>query len=191
MASKVDKRKAILESALKNFSKNGFYKAKIYDIAKDAGVGKGTVYEYFESKKSLFENLIKEGTHQYIEEALVILQSNNDFHDKIREFSKFHWKYMCKHSFLIRIMQSEINMPNDLCSNIHDSRIKALNLFKTITKEAIDNGQIRSDVDADMVCMILNGSIAQYFIKKIMVDDNELSEEELDKFLDILINGIG
>ena len=49
-----DKRLRIIKGAIKVFSQQGFYKAKIEEIAEQAGVGKGTVYEYFASKEELF-----------------------------------------------------------------------------------------------------------------------------------------
>ncbi|QGP91749.1 Fatty acid metabolism regulator protein [Neomoorella glycerini] len=53
-----DKRQQILAAATKIFAARGFYQAKIADIAAAAGVGKGTVYEYFRSKKDLFQQLL-------------------------------------------------------------------------------------------------------------------------------------
>ncbi len=50
-----DKRQQILEAATKVFARLGLEKGRIEDIAEEAGVGKGTVYEYFRSKEELFE----------------------------------------------------------------------------------------------------------------------------------------
>lgn len=48
------KRKKILDVAFKLFSEKGYESTKISDIAVEAGIGKATVYEYFESKDALF-----------------------------------------------------------------------------------------------------------------------------------------
>ena len=48
------KREAILKAAQKVFSRKGFNNARIDDVAREAGIGKGTVYEYFASKDDLF-----------------------------------------------------------------------------------------------------------------------------------------
>lgn len=52
--SRSQRRKALLEAAAAVFSRKGFANARISDIAVEAGVGKGTVYEYFDSKEELF-----------------------------------------------------------------------------------------------------------------------------------------
>ena len=49
-----NKTQAILAAAQRIFIRYGFGQARIEDIAQEAGVGKGTVYEYFPSKKAIF-----------------------------------------------------------------------------------------------------------------------------------------
>jgi AcrR family transcriptional regulator len=49
-----DKKTRIIESAAKVFAKKGFFGTVIQDIATEAGIGKGTVYQYFKSKDDLF-----------------------------------------------------------------------------------------------------------------------------------------
>lgn len=53
------KRELILETALSLFVQNGYQDTKIIDIANAAGIGKGTVYEYFSSKEELFAELLQ------------------------------------------------------------------------------------------------------------------------------------
>lgn len=55
--SKADKRKVILEASLKVFAENGFHSAPTSQIAKEANVGIGTLYRYFENKDALIEAL--------------------------------------------------------------------------------------------------------------------------------------
>ena len=52
------KRDQILNAARMVFSRGGLEKGKMADIAKEAGVGKGTVYEYFQSKEKLFNAIV-------------------------------------------------------------------------------------------------------------------------------------
>lgn len=50
-----ERRSDILKSAAGVFSKDGYHKAKMEDISKAAGIGKGTIYLYFESKRQLLK----------------------------------------------------------------------------------------------------------------------------------------
>ena len=53
------RREAILAAALDEFSSRGFEAARLDDVAKRAGVAKGTIYLYFRDKESLFQELIR------------------------------------------------------------------------------------------------------------------------------------
>src|SRR5271169_2956389 len=53
------RREAILEAALDEFSARGFASARLEDVAKRAGIAKGTIYLYFADKESLFQELIR------------------------------------------------------------------------------------------------------------------------------------
>lgn len=62
MARTVDKdakKRGIIEAAAVVFARDGFANAKMADIADEAGIGKGTVYEYFPSKEELFLELCR------------------------------------------------------------------------------------------------------------------------------------
>src|SRR5437588_6021493 len=54
-----DKRDAILAAALDEFSAAGFAAARLEDVARRAGVAKGTIYLYFRDKEALFQELIR------------------------------------------------------------------------------------------------------------------------------------
>ena len=67
--NKKDKHDRIIQAGLKVFARDGYSKAKIIDIAESAGIGKGTVYEYFSSKKELFLNVFS-----YVKELILSKQ---------------------------------------------------------------------------------------------------------------------
>src|SRR2546421_12562691 len=54
----------ILEAARKVFAKKGFHEATVDDIAEAAGVAKGTVYLYYESKRDVYFAALKFGIGQ-------------------------------------------------------------------------------------------------------------------------------
>lgn len=62
---KEEKKRAILRAARKVFAQKGFASTKMEDIAKEAGIGKGTVYEYFRSKDDIFLALFEESKAEF------------------------------------------------------------------------------------------------------------------------------
>ncbi|MFN3385331.1 MAG: TetR/AcrR family transcriptional regulator [Candidatus Thermochlorobacter sp.] len=59
------KRQLLLHAAIAVFSQKGFHETKMQDIADEAGVGKGTLYEYFETKEDLFFAVYESWIHEY------------------------------------------------------------------------------------------------------------------------------
>ncbi|MDO4553199.1 MAG: helix-turn-helix domain-containing protein, partial [Bacillota bacterium] len=59
-SSRSDKRERILKAALGLVLERGLDETRVIDIARAAGVGKGTVYEYFPSKEALYLELFQE-----------------------------------------------------------------------------------------------------------------------------------
>jgi len=51
--NKIRTKKCILDTAVKLFSKNGFEQTSIEELAREAGIGKGTVYSYFQTKRDI------------------------------------------------------------------------------------------------------------------------------------------
>lgn len=58
-ARSASRREAILAAALEEFSANGFAAARLDDVARRAGVAKGTIYLYFKDKEALFQDIIR------------------------------------------------------------------------------------------------------------------------------------
>ena len=54
IVDKDKKRREILQAAMQVFAQDGYHRAKMETVAEEAGIGKGTVYEYFKSKADLF-----------------------------------------------------------------------------------------------------------------------------------------
>src|ERR1700730_5854518 len=58
-AHEADKRQSILDAALDEFAARGFADTRLDDVARRAGVAKGTIYLYFRDKENLFQDLVR------------------------------------------------------------------------------------------------------------------------------------
>ncbi len=78
-----EKKHKIIQAAIKNFSMKGLEKATISSIAREAGIGKGTVYQYFASKEEIFSQII----YVFFEEMFAnwnqLIASNISPHKKV------------------------------------------------------------------------------------------------------------
>ena len=79
----MDKKELIINAAVKVFAERGLEKGKIADIAQEAGIGKGTVYEYFRSKDDIFKAIEKMFFSGTLEQMQSIAQSQESPTEKI------------------------------------------------------------------------------------------------------------
>ncbi|MFO7942067.1 MAG: helix-turn-helix domain-containing protein [Bacillota bacterium] len=73
----------ILEAAVRVLAVKGFEATKVEEIAREAGVGKGTVYEYFDSKEQLFEEAVKQATLMYAEMIVSALDAGDTLEESL------------------------------------------------------------------------------------------------------------
>lgn len=83
------RRQALLDAALDEFFDRGFTAARTHDIAKRAGLSKGTLYLYFDSKETLFSELIKSLTSPNIVRIEEIAATSPSALDAIDRFTGF------------------------------------------------------------------------------------------------------
>jgi AcrR family transcriptional regulator len=80
-----EKRELISQTALKLFAKNGYHSTTINMIAKEAGISKGLLYNYYESKESLLEKIFSD----YLSMMSKLINPNNDNEITNEEMSGF------------------------------------------------------------------------------------------------------
>ena len=86
--NKKDKHVRIIQAGLKVFARDGYSNAKIIDIAESAGIGKGTVYEYFSSKKELFLNVFSYVKELILSEHWKVLDEGLNPLDALKKIAK-------------------------------------------------------------------------------------------------------
>lgn len=73
----------IVEAAIAVFSRLGFHKARMDDIAREAGVSKGTLYWYFESKDAIKEALLQHLFEQEVQEVTTVLAAEGSVSERL------------------------------------------------------------------------------------------------------------
>ena len=73
-----ERPRQIIEAALEVFSEHGLAAARLEDIAKLAGVSKGTIYLYFPNKEALFSEMVREMVGESITSAQIRIASGTD-----------------------------------------------------------------------------------------------------------------
>lgn len=139
-----NKREIILRAALAVFAREGFHNAKMDDIAREAGVGKGTIYGYFVSKKELFLNTIKYIASRYLQELEALAAEECGSLQKLQQVIWMTFRFAEENREAQKML---LNNRADIIQELHewfcDFNTELLELLVKIIKEGQHQGQIR------------------------------------------------
>ncbi len=184
-----DKRRQILLAALDVFNKDGFYKAKVSDIAKTANVGKGTIYEYFDSKDNLFDELIKYCIEERTEKSQQMIKKEETVIRKLKTYINLEIESINYYGNLINvILQGGAKFSDRLKANIMEYGKSKTNQLEEIFKEGISQ-KIFRDVNINTVSLLFIGGVTQMIMEGAQYT-KEIEELDIKIFLDVFLNGI-
>jgi AcrR family transcriptional regulator len=89
------KRRQIVEGARQIFLARGFDAASMSDIARAAGVSKGTLYVYFENKEQLFQAIVHEECQVHAEAAFDLDHANHDVEAVLARLGSAYLRFLC------------------------------------------------------------------------------------------------
>ena len=190
MATKEEKRIEILKAAARIFSANGFEKAKVEDIAKVAGIGKGTVYEYFDSKKSLFKQMISFGLDQYRLSIKEIIEENLHIRARLVELAKYSAKYFNQHIDMIQMATQCNLLSNEMKQWLIEERLAVFELIEQMIDEGIKKGELRQNLNVELASFVIIGSIGEHFTKRVFFDGLNIEEVDFDEMVDVILDGL-
>lgn len=134
-------------AALDLFVERGFSATRLDDVAKRAGVSKGTLYLYFDSKDDLFKAVIREGIVSRIAEAEERIRNyQGSSAAMIRELVHDWWDQIgaTRLGGIAKLMMSEAGNFPELAKFYHDEVVvRGMALFATAIQRGINSGEFR------------------------------------------------
>lgn len=193
MTAEKSKRELILDAAAAVFAKHGFHDAKMEEIAVEAGVGKGTIYEYFSSKQQLFQELFAQGMQSFLGQLNEEIAACPGAVNKLKKIAQQHCHYMLNSRDLTRVtMDGHGQLSEEFRRWICENQAAKTQLIKQIIEEGIASGEFRADLDSLTGAILFTGAMGSIF--HITVFDNQLEEAALLKqgadITDLIFKGL-
>jgi TetR/AcrR family fatty acid metabolism transcriptional regulator len=140
------RKSELLSAARAVFARRGFHEATIDDIAHEAGVAKGTVYLYFESKQQIYLEALRFGIESLNAEMNAKAQSAGGCADKLRQLVAAKIEFFDKHRDFFQIFHSEFGHAGTdaagltLCKDLYFEQAKVI---ERVLQEGIQEGSVR------------------------------------------------
>ena len=147
-AKKRKTRKAIIAAAVTLFAEKGYEKTSIEQLARQAGIGKSTVYTYFASKSEIFLAFCEDELEFVTKELSRQCNKSSSLLDQLLTLFMGEYRFVTKNKDFGRILLREMIFPRELTvekSNELDNRY--LELLTSMFKESQKKGELRCDVE--------------------------------------------
>jgi AcrR family transcriptional regulator len=177
-AAAADRRRQILDAAVRVFARQGFHTCRVSDIADEAGVAYGLVYHYFPSKEAVLDTLFLERWNVLLEAIADVDNRRGAARDKLTAVAGFIIDSYRHDPELMKVIIVEVTRAANSFGARHIDKIReAFESIAEIVRDAQRVGAFRDDVDADFAAMTFYGAIEQVLTGWIF---GVLSQEEAD-----------
>jgi AcrR family transcriptional regulator len=187
----------ILDAALATFCESGFARAKIEEVARLAGVSKGTVYCYFDSKEALFREMVRGKVVASLAEAEEFVRSYEGSARSLlvelirRMYFRMRREQMMQ---LARVVQGELPHFPELARFYFDEVIlRARRLVAQVLERGVLSGEFRPGADGfaarGLSSLLVHTAQVQCFFQRF--DPQALTEEQaVEGLVDLYLHGV-
>ena len=189
-ASAPDKRRLILDAAVKVFARQGFNQCRVADIADEAGVAYGLVYHYFRSKDAVLDTLFLERWNVMVEVIGQVDEQEIAASEKLRAVAGFIVDSYRHDPELMKVIIVEVTRAANSFGRTHLPEIRrAYDGIAVIVQGGMRTGEFRDAVTPLFAAMAFYGAIEQVLTGWIFADD-PIGAVEFDEAKDLIVETI-
>jgi TetR/AcrR family fatty acid metabolism transcriptional regulator len=160
--SKVDRRRQILDAAIRVFAQRGFTQCRVSDIAEEAGVAYGLVYHYFGSKDAVLDTLFLERWDVMVELIGDIDRQQIPAREKLYAIASFIVDSYRHDPDLMKVIIVEVTRAANSFGQTHlDVIRKAYARIGDIVASGQADGEFRTDITPQFAALAFYGAIEQ------------------------------
>lgn len=179
---KPEKYEHIINQASLLFAHNDFHNVCMEDVAAAAKVGKGTLYNYFNSKDDLYYSIL----HYQLEKLLVVLENayngRYDFLRNMKSLILHLSSFMASHPYFHQIwIREENSLERNGNLLILKLKKRVFNLIKKVLLQGVDDKLLNNDLNADFTVQVVYS----------IINNSKYNKEQIDMLFPILMKGIG
>ncbi|MDB4952294.1 MAG: TetR family transcriptional regulator [Gemmatimonadetes bacterium] len=188
----------ILDAAMEMFVEKGFAGTRMEEIAQRAGVTKGTVYLYYESKEALFRAVVQDNILPSLEEGeRTVAEWTGSSADLLAELMRRKWQMIGRSrlSCVPKLMTSEAaNFPELARFYMEEVVHRGRRVLESVLRRGIEGGEFRPELDVRTAVRVIQSPLlnAVTHMQSLQrFDDEELDFDAfVDVAIDIILRGI-
>src|SRR5437588_8793919 len=171
-----DKRRLILDAAVRVFARKGYHTSRVGDIAEEAGVAHGLLYHYFRSKEEVLETILREVWELLAADTERIERADVPLREQLRRFARIYLGSWLMTPDLVAVLVREVARSPDLGSRVGDVRGVFVSLQRMIAA-AQERGEVRADCNPRLAAWAVYGALEEILTGWVL---GQLPAEEAD-----------
>jgi TetR/AcrR family transcriptional regulator, fatty acid metabolism regulator protein len=176
-----DKRRVILDAAVRVFARQGFHTCRVADIADEARVAYGLVYHYFSSKEEILDTLFVERWGLMLDAIAEADREHESPRDKLAGIAAFIVDSYRYDPELMKVIIVEVTRAANTFGRTHLADIsEAYEQIAGIVARAQDGGAFRAEIDPPFAALAFYGLIEQVLTSWIFAED-PVSDDEFER----------
>ena len=153
-----EKRRQILDAAVRVFAHKGFHTSRVGDIAEEAGVAHGLLYHYFESKDQLLETVFHENWSVLLDRIRSVEETDEPAAEQLRHVALIILRTWRHEPDVVRVVVREIARTPEILERIGEL-VEPIDSIARIVARGQELGEFRSDLDPRLAATIFYGGI--------------------------------
>jgi AcrR family transcriptional regulator len=155
-----DKRKLLLDAAVRVFARTGYHGSRVGDIAEEAGVAHGLLYHYFDSKEQVLQIVFRENFGELLERFHEVEGTDEPAAEKLGGIAKILLRTWRNDPDLVTVMVREVARSPQLQTQVVEVR-EAFAIIERVIVQGQAEGSFRTDVDARFASWIVYGGLEE------------------------------
>jgi AcrR family transcriptional regulator len=187
-----EKRRLILDAAVRIFARKGYHGSRVGDIAEEAGIAHGLLYHYFPSKEQVLATVFRENWGRLLEAFHQVEVSGEPAPEQLRRVAAILLRSWRDDPDLVRVMVREVARSPHLQLQVNEIREGFL-VIQRIVEQGQADGAFRAELDSRLVSWIFYGALEElltgWVLGQLPEGDEEVARAERT-IIDVVCGGL-
>ncbi len=188
-----EKRRLLLDSAVRVFARSGYHDSRVGDITEEAGVAHGLLYHYFTSKEEVLEAVFRAAWGDVVRALEAVESSDETPREQISHVAAILLRGWRRDPDLVRVLVREVARGPQVKSKV-DELARALAAIERIVARGQREGAFRQELDARLAAWIVYGAIEEILVgwvaERLPDGDEDVARAER-AVVEIVCDGVG
>jgi TetR/AcrR family fatty acid metabolism transcriptional regulator len=185
------RHRQILDAAVRAFAEKGFFKTRVADIARYAGVAAGTIYLYFKSKDDILISLFEVRMEENLRDLASALESYGAPVEKLKAFVRLYLSMVDRDPLLAEVITVELRQSGKFMRDYENPAFhKLLKFLTSILEEGQSAGSFRVGLHPKIIARAIFGALDEITLWAVLSQRKISLDEAAETLGNLWLDGL-